>query len=290
MENENLDCVADENFAATLAREIKQPQEIASNESAARRRVALPPGWKLVEHDDSNLLPAPLRKKARVRLRDSDSFISYVKRHGSLTDATVWCLADYTAGKVAFTAIINDHGEDPGKAAWRDHQALFSPEFSEEWRRWTGKNKQAFTQAEFAAFIEENLKDIASPEGANLPSGSAMLNMALQFESTQDMRFKSAIRLQNGGVNMSFVQDDDSQTLQQMAMFERFAIGIPVFWNGDAYQIDARLRYRQRDGKLSFWFELIRSDKVLEAAVTTVIDVIKEKTGNPFFFGEPFVS
>ena len=73
-----------------------------------------------------------------------------------------------------------------------------------------------------------------------------------------------------------------------MSVFERFAIGVPVFWNGDAYQIDARLRYRVRDGKLAFWFELIRADKVLEAAATTVISTIKEKTGNPFFFGNPF--
>lgn len=285
-----MDTNLDTNLAETLAREMKQPLEIASNTNADIRRVALPPGWNLEERDDSKKLPTPLRKLATVRLRDTDSFIDYVKRHGSLTDSTVWCQADYTKGQVAFVGIINDHGEDPDKAAWRDHRAHFSPEFSEEWRRWIGKNKQSFSQAEFAAFIEENLKDVASPEGSGFPAGSEMLAMALQFEATQDMRFKSAIRLQNGGVNMSFVQDDDDQTLQKMQMFERFAIGIPVFWNGDAYQIDARLRYRVRDGKLTFHYELIRHDKVLEAATNTVIATIREKTGNPFFFGDPFAS
>jgi len=39
---------------------------------------------------------------------------------------------------------------------------------------------------------------------------------------------------------------------------------------------------------LTFWFELIRQDKVLEAATQTLIGQIREKTGNPFFFGEPF--
>jgi len=275
-----------ENLAQTLAQEMKAPTELVSNQT--QRRVALPPNWLIKEFDDAALQPAPLRKKAVVSLRDSDSFISYVKRHGSLTDSTVWCTADYTNGKVDFTAIINDNGEDPEKAAWRDHKAFFSPEFSEEWRRWIGKNKHPFTQAEFAAFIEENLKDIASPDDSGFPAGSAMLEMAMSFEANQDMRFKSTIRLQNGGLNLQFVQDDDAQTLQKMQVFERFAIGIPVFWGGDAYQIDARLRYRVRDGKLAFWFELIRQDKVLEAAAITVIDLIKEKTGNPFFFGKPF--
>lgn len=42
--------------------------------------------------------------------------------------------------------------------------------------------------------------------------------------------------------------------------------------------------------RLAFWFELIRQDKVLEAATQTLISTIREKTGNPFFFGEPFVA
>ena len=89
-------------------------------------------------------------------------------------------------------------------------------------------------------------------------------------------------------MRMRVEQDDDAQTLQKMQVFDRFSLGFPVFWNGDAYRLDARLRYRVRDGKLTFWFELIRQDKVLEAATQTLIAQIREKTGNPFFFGEPF--
>jgi uncharacterized protein YfdQ (DUF2303 family) len=277
------------NIAETLAREMKQPIEIISEPGGNIKRVALPPDWKLEERDDDKkLLLAPRRKLATVRTDDADSFIGYIKRHGSLTDSTVWCIADYKAGKVKFTGILNDHGEDETKAAWRDHKASFSPEFSEEWVRWVSQNKKPFTQVEFAVFVEDNLKDIASVDGS--PTGAQMLEMAVTFEANQDMRFKSAIRLQNGGVQMSFVQDDDAQTLQKMQVFDRFSLGFPVFWNGDAYRIDARLRYRVRDGKLAFWFELIRQDKVLEAATQTLIALIREKTGNPFFFGEPFSS
>lgn len=276
------------NIAETLAREMKQPIEIISEPNGNLKRVALPPGWTMVEKDDDQkLLANPRRKLAKVRLHDAESFIDYNNRHGSLADSTIWCLADYKAGKVGFTAILNDHGEEEWEAAWRDHRATFSPEFSEEWNRWTGMHKKPFTQPDFAAFIEDNLKDIASVESS--ATGAQMLEMAVTFEANQDMRFKSAIRLQNGGVQMSFVQDDDAQTLQKMQVFDRFSLGLPVFWNGDAYRLDARLRYRVRDGKLTFWFELIRADKVLEAATQTLIGVIREKTGTPFFFGEPFV-
>lgn len=284
-----LEAIANENIAETLAREMKEPIEIISEPNGNLKRVALPPGWTLVEKDDDQkLLANPRRKIAKVRLHDADSFIDYIVRHGSLIDSTIWCVADYLAGEVNFLGILNDHGDDDNKPAWRDHRASFAPEFSEEWNRWIGQNKKPFSQAEFASFIEDNLKDIASVAGQ--PTGAQMLEMALTFEANQDMRFKSAIRLQNGGVQMSFVQDDDAQTLQKMQVFDRFSLGFPVFWNGDAYRVDARLRYRVRDGKLTFWFELIRQDKVLEAATKTLIAHIREKTGNPFFFGDPFLS
>jgi uncharacterized protein YfdQ (DUF2303 family) len=274
-----------ENLAETLAREMKQPVVLFDHGNHNRWCVATPPGWTQALIDEEKLLDRPRRKTAQASLSDAESFVAYVKRHGSLTECTVWCKADYRAGQVAFKAIVNDHGEEPDEAAWRDHTASFTPEFSEEWKRWTAKHKQPFAQADFAAFLEENLKDIAGVSDG--PSGTQMLEMALSFEANQDMRFKSAIRLQNGGVQMSFAQDDDAQTLTRMQVFERFSLGMPVFWNGEAYRIDARLRYRVRDGKLSFWFELIRPDKVLEAAAQTLIAKIRGETGNPFFFGDP---
>ena len=72
-----------------------------------------------------------------------------------------------------------------------------------------------------------------------------------------------------------------------MQLFERFAIGIPVFWNGDAYQITARLKYRVRDGKVSFWYELERTDVVFEAAARELIAAVRAGAEVPFFFGTP---
>lgn len=277
------------NIAETLAREIKQPIPMLDNEAKGLRRLALPAGWTLQERDDEKLFATPRRKRAKVRSLDTDSFIDYVLRHGAPERSTIWCQADYKAGQVNFSAIINDHSAAEDGQAWRDHLALYQPVFSEEWVRWTGSNKKMFTQTEFAAFIEDNLKDITGIAGSEGPSGAQMLEMAISFEANQDMKFKSAIRLQNGGVQMSFSQDDDNQTIQKMQMFDRFAIGLPVFWNGEGYLIEARLRYRVREGKLTFWFELIRQDKTLEAATKTTIDMIRSKTACPFFFGDPFL-
>lgn len=267
------------NIAETVAREARKPMEIAGY-------IALPSEYTL--QDIEKTLATPNRKKGKVALTEADSFIEYVKRHGEAKTATVWCDADYTKGAVKLTAILNDHGAGQEDQAWRDNLATFSPVFSEEWRRWFGKDATPFSQTDFAVFIEDNLKDIAGVEGS--PSGAQMLEMSLCFEANQELRFKSAIRLQNGAVQMSFAENDDAQTLQKMQMFDRFSLGIPVFWNGEPYQIDARLRYRAKDGKVVFWFELIRSDKTLEDATKTLIEKIKTGTEMPFFFGNPFVS
>ena len=51
-------------------------------------------------------------------------------------------------------------------------------------------------------------------------------------------------------------------------MPEVFALGVPVFENGDRYRVEARLRYRIADGgKLTLWYDLLRPHKILEDAM-----------------------
>lgn len=268
-----------QNIAETVAKEARKPFSIEYDCT----HIAIPEGWKLEDTEKSEA--APRRKRGSVKLNDAESFIAYSQRHNNPEVTTIYTEANYTDGKVSFTTIFNDHGQN-GNAQWRDHTAMFTPIYSEEWKRWFTKNKQQFNQAEFAVFVEDNLKDFSTQEGS--PTGSQMLEMALNFEANQESRFKSAIRLQNGAVQLQFIETDDAQTMTKMQMFERFTLGMPVFWNGDAYALEARLRYRHREGKLTFWFELIRPDRVLEDATKTLINKIKTETEIPLFMGNPF--
>lgn len=275
-----------QNLAETLAKELKTPIEIGSDDSCCIKRIALPSGWTLKEFDDEKLLPKPRRKSAKVRLSDVQSFVAYANAH-AMNHTTIWIDADHSNshGKIDFIAIINDLGQDECDSAWRDHIALYSPKISEEWKRWIGADKKPMTQSEFATFIEDNLPDIAGGEG--FPSGTDMLRMAIDFEAKQDMRFKSAFRLQSGGVDLAFVQQEDNGTIEKMKLFDRFAIGVPVFCGEDAYRVEARLRYRVRDGKLSFWYEIIRPDRVMEAAANALVDKVSS-SGIEILHGKPF--
>lgn len=56
---------------------------------------------------------------------------------------------------------------------------------------------------------------------------SALVGTGMDIQATQDMKYKSAIRLQNGGINMSFVQDNDNQTLiKQITILT----GVPLYF------------------------------------------------------------
>lgn len=270
----------EQNFAETIAMEARKPLQL----DFTKPMVAVPAGYVL--QDLESCQEKPRRKRANLLMNDCGSFIEYAKRQGSLASSAIYCAIDYANTEVKFYGVLNDFGDEPAETAWRDHIARFRPEFSEEWERWVSHDQKHFSQTDIAHFLEENSRNIASVE--NMPTGAQMLEMVLDFEAKQDMRFKSAIRLQNGAVEMCFVQNDDNETLAKMKMFERFSIGIPVFWNGDAYQLDARLKYRVNNGKVVFWYEIIRKDKVFEAATESLITTIKEKTGMQFYFGNPF--
>ena len=55
--------------------------------------------------------------------------------------------------------------------------------------------------------------------------------------------------------------------------------------SADAYPLEARLKYREKSGSLTFWYELIRPDRVFKSAVTEELRRIKEGTGFPIISG-----
>ena len=145
-------------------------------------------------------------------------------------------------------------------------------------------NREPMSQLEFAEYIERHDQDIAHQEG--YPTSLQMLQLATEFSANSDKRIKSIVRLQGGGVRMDYVDDADDQTLTTMKAFEKFQVGIPVFWSGAAFRIDALLKYRQASDKVTFWYELIRHDVRHEAAAKDLIEQVRNGIGGiPLLMG-----
>jgi uncharacterized protein YfdQ (DUF2303 family) len=282
-----------ENIAATLAKELPRPQIIASFPEPGGSavpgliHVSLPKGWTMAQVDNEKMLQNPRRIAAEAKMSDAASFIAYVRRNRQ-PGSVVWCEFSPTSYALQFTAVFDEHHAMPG---WRSHKAAFKPALSAEWGTWTRSDKQSKSQVSFAEFLEQNEQDISALEG--FPTSLAMMKMATEFEARQDQRIKSTIRLQSGGIALDYVSDSDAGTIERMQVFDKFVIGIPVFWTqpkaGEAlaaYHVKARLRYRMDKGSVNFYYELIRPDMVHQRAALELIEEIRAGIGEtPLLMG-----
>lgn len=271
-----------ENIAQTLARVLPQAGIVRTDPDRPEvMTIAVPKGYELKDLDFEKLLPEPRRAKATATLTDAGSYGDYVKRHANAS-TLAWCEFNPQTFALKFTAVVDEHAlNHPG---WRDHKAVFEPDMSAEWKAWKGKNRGVMSQVEFAEWIESHSDDITTAEG--LPTALEMLNMATNFVATQDNALKSAVRLQSGGVNLTYVADPDKGTTEVMKLFEKFGIGIPVFHGGAAWQITCRLKYRIQQGKVTFFFDMVRPDTTHKAASLELIEQVRNLLGTvPMLMG-----
>lgn len=278
------------NLAETLADVL--PKAILLGEvttglaSVSIKHFAVPKGTEIkeVKTDLETLLPNPRRTTASATFADATSFLAYVARHAT-EGSVVWCDFNPQTFALGFTAVIDEHAK--GVAGWRSHKAKFVPDMSAEWKAWKGKDATSMPQLTFAEWLQEHASDIASKDGDGLPTSLQLLTMATNFVATEERQFKSVVKLQSGGVRMTYIADPDAGTTETMDAFDKFGIAIPVFQGSDvADRINARLKYRQASAKVSFHYELVRADKVHESAAKDLIAIVREGLGGvPMFMG-----
>lgn len=220
-------------------------------------------------------LAAPVRKKGTTILNDAESFVAVVLDQKSESTRMFSTISPPT-----FTAVFNHAALGSG---WGDHKAKYNAPLAPEWKAWTGIDGKKMNQVEIAQFIENNLVDVAEPEGATL------LEICRTLEAKKKVNFSSSIRLTDGTNQFTF-EEEISGTAQkgQLSIPEVFVIGVPVFENGEKWRVDVRLRYRiEEGGRLVMWVELVRPHKVIEEAVKELRARIAEGTGLAILNGTP---
>jgi uncharacterized protein YfdQ (DUF2303 family) len=218
----------------------------------------------------------PHRKKARVSMVDPGSFVSYFN---SFRDESSLVFADLKSETI--TGIIDyHHASSERTARWRDHVVSFKPMRTPEWDTWIAKNGQKFSQVGFAEFIENNLPDIVEPPGA------AMLEVARDLQAKTDVQFASAISLANGQKQFTY-QETTAGTVGKgkMDVPESFTIRLRIYQGGDTVSVTARLRFRIQEGKLTFWYDLLRPQKFQEDAFNSFVREIVKGTSTEVLIG-----
>lgn len=285
-------CDTAEALSAGMA--LADPVEIAD----CLHAFVLPEGAKLHLEDTQKLRDHPRRKTGSRSLATAESFIAYVNAHKTGSTAIY-----ANKGQVNFAAVFNDHEPEPsltstteedpptpagmpdglkmtritltleegGAPGWGDFTATYACPLSIEWKRWTSKSqhaaedKKGMRHPDFIQFIEDNLLDITKP------ASGAMLAAVRSFEAKQDVKFKSAVRLDNGDTAFAYSEETTGTAVDgRLTLPETFELTIPVFEGGQPYLVEAKLRYRIGGGGLTLWYELVRPHKIIEHAFNEV--------------------
>lgn len=224
--------------------------------------VMVPQGMELKlleEHMD-----APKRLEQTVSLDTVDSFIEYFN---AFCDDRSVIFCDIDAGK--FSGVLDYHGnKDP---SWCEHEVKHICKTTKEWQSWKENNGKQMDQIQFAFFLEQNLDEIVKPEAAE------MLEIALTLKAKTKTHFESGNRLTDGQVQFRYHEEIEggAGASGEIKIPETFSLGLRVLEGGDAYAMDARFRYRIREGKVTMWYDLVRPHKVYQSAVEDVFKKIK---------------
>lgn len=263
---------------AELAKQSVQPLLNPEQAKAAAPIIVWPNGQRVDSLEKYQA--TPLRKRATVTVKDPDSFIDYVRRH---QEPGTTLFGDLSTEGASFTAILDYHlpNGDPaapdfhgGTPGWAQHQCKLVLQHSPEWQAWAAKDGEAFSQAEFAQFLEENRLDIVEPEAGQI------IDIAKSLEATTGSKFESAIRLDNGDRKFKYEQQTTAKAGErgELTIPEKLKLKLPVFVNGPAFPLEAFFRYRLANGGLVLFYNLIRPHKVIEAAVETAREAIEGET------------
>lgn len=237
-----------------------------------QRRLILPEGFKAVDANDPYALPPRIRQGVTVDERAS--LVSYVNRFSEKRSVLI---ADYDAGRIS--AVLDYHGqpEDGSLVGPGQHVATLALRPSEEFKRWNAIQGQRLSQAEFAAFLEENAEDIVDPAPA------VMIEISRDLEATQGVIFKSSTRLENG--DRGFVYETETRTKGEVVVPRQFTLGLPLWQGEGTTELRCAFRWQVSGGGLLLGFEWRRVEYRRQAQFGVLAYRIAEDTGLPVYFG-----
>lgn len=232
----------------------------------------VPEGFKLESLEEFEA--SPYRVKQTARLQSLESFLKYCEAHKEPQSVI------FFDEKFLQAVLFVDYHNGNDLPRWKDHRAEYFAEQDDRWVEWVKNSSKAMSQIELAQFIERHVKDFAEPSGAE------MLTMATNFQVNRKVTYGNAVNLSTGEVQFEY--SNASGGKGTMTVPDTFKIGIPVFKNGDHYEVIAKLRYRLHDENLVLMYELVNDDDILRDAVSGEEGMLAklEKSGLPVYLGK----
>lgn len=313
MDNENIE---NKNVAETV-RDIMtknagfEVTEISRGGENCASVAVLPEGKKLQSLKPllDEYLPAPERRKGQAVHYSLDSLIDHVNRFKD-KDSALFADPNYKMredGELAkapsITAVLDYHRQGAeGAPRFGGHTSFYEFPLSDEWKDWAAQDGKVFgTQEEFAEFIESNIDNIYVYEqgsnekvdeyidlvGGKFASPTRLMELSRGLSITATASVKQKVNTNTGETTLQYVEEHDAGGgAENVTIPNAFMIAIPVFLNGPVYSVIVRLRYRLRSGKVFWFYEMYRKDKVFDDAFHGACEDARTKTEIPLFVGK----
>lgn len=247
-----------------LGRESAKPQMVVGGNVPY---VLVPDGCKVQSVPElifNDHAATPERIRANVGVLDPQSFIQY---HTLFADANSQVFANEM--NVSVVGVLDYHAHGQGTPRWGQHRVTLTLHHSEEWKIWIGKNNVQMNQQVFSEFLEQNAMDVTKPTPAS------MMEIAGDLHATTEVEFGSGLRQQDGQIKFKYTETTTTKVgAGQVSVPDRFMIEIPVFVGGERIDMEALLRFRMKEGKLTFFYTLVRPEEVKRTAFIAARDHI----------------
>lgn len=230
--------------------------------------LALPPGWthQLLEKLAAKQhVQTPGLIDESVIVQDNQSFAYYLSRFA--TPDTLYSVSRSQQNVMAEL----DYHQNATTPGHNKHVITRKFNLSKRFQAWKDHNKKVFTQTDFANFLEDRISDLSVSEGAE--TSQAELHGAVrQFQAVQNSQFNSAVNQANGDVEFQFTVNTQVVSL---TLPTRLLLGMQIYEFGSYVEFGARLKYRPKDGVVSFWYELIRIEEFLDDVFTGEVENLR---------------
>lgn len=240
----------------------------------------------------------PGTKRGTARAQTLASFIALVDRHKTANSAI---FADTSWRAPSFTAVIDYHQVEGTEPDNGKHRIAYQFPVSEEWSAWVDANGKTMTQGDFAAFLEDRIRELASPTDfekselerdyqTRIATPAVLMQLSRGMQVHVEARVKDVRNLQNGTAAIQFEEthrDADGKALEVPGLF---LLQVAPFFQGEPVRVPVRLRYRLSGGKLSWHYQMVRPDLHVTERVRQDLDEVARSTALPCFEGSPEMS
>lgn len=250
----------------------------------------------------------PSSRVGTAKATTLESFVALTNRHKVESSAV---FADASWKAPSLTAVIDYHsasaegagasataGDDNGARFCR-HRIRYDFPLSEQWKLWVANNGEPMLQADFAAFLEDHIAEIAAPfpqevaevqqnYKTTLGAPLEILDLSRGLEVRVGAKIKTKTRLQSGEQSLVFETEHTNAAGEPIEVPGMFLIQVPIFDRGESARVFARLRYRPAGDKGVLWFyQLHRPDLVVAERVDADVEKVRSESGLPVYHGAP---